>query len=480
MAITMNRRTGEHYTAPFTATLLVVYGLLASGLLGCNAGPNYERPAVATPASFRGGPEGAERSSAASFADQRWWQLFDDERLRGLIQTALEQNYDCRIAAARVLEAEAQLGVADSAQLPTLSGQLSAQGSQTLAGGRAFDTGNSFSAGLSASWEVDFWGKFRRANESARAEMLGSEWGRRASIQTLVAQVASSYFTLRALDQQHAIAERSLAARRESLRLTERREQSGAGSLIDVRQAEQLVYLADGERVELARSIEQRENLLSTLLGLHPGPVARGQSLADQKLPPELPAGLPSGLLERRPDIQVAEHQLISANAQIGVAASEYFPQLTLTGSGGLVSDALLALFSSPGVLLNAAGSLVQPLFNAGRVRAGVMAADARTEQAALVYRQTIVQALREVSDSLVGFRRSRELRVSRDALLQSAGQARALAELRYQSGTSSYLEVLDADTRLLSADFAVVQAQLDLLLSYVELYRALGGGWQV
>jgi multidrug efflux system outer membrane protein len=452
---------------------------VATGLLGCSVGPTYQRPVVVTPASFRGAA-GAAPSSAASLADQRWWQLFDDEVLRTLIQTALAQNYDVRIAAARVLEAEAQLGIARSAQLPTVSGQLSAQGTQSINGDRAFPSGQSYSAGISASWELDFWGKFRRASESARADMLATEWGRRASITTLISQVASGYFFLRSLDQQRSIAERALGARRESLRLTIRREQSGQGSQLDVRQAEELVHIADGDVIDLALRIEQQENLIRTLLGLDPGIVARGHALADQKLPPELPAGLPSALLERRPDIQVAEQQLISANAQIGVAEAEYFPQLTLTGSGGIVSNTLLTLFTSPAVLLSAAGSLAQPIFNGGRLRAGVLAADARTQQAALVYQRTVVQALREVSDALVACQRNRELAASRGALRESAAQARSLADLRYQNGTSSYLEVLDSESRLLGADFSVVQAQLSVLSSYVELYRAIGGGWDV
>ncbi len=479
----MNHRVIQYYAAPFTAALLLACCLLAGGLLGCNVGPNYERPAVVTPASFRG-QDAAAAPDAASLADRRWWQLFEDPKLQALLKAAIEQNYDVRIAAARVLEAEAQLGTAESGQLPALNADLSARSSQ-LPGRRAQTEGESFHAGLSASWEVDFWGKFRRASEAARAEVLASEWGRRASIQSLVAQVASAYFILSAFDQQLAIAERTLQARRESLHLTERRERSGVGSLIDIRQAEQLVELAEGERVDLARRIEQQENLICTLLGASPGPIARGaalrgEALAGPKVPPELPAGLPSALLERRPDVQVAEQQLVSANAQIGVAKAEYFPQLTLTGSGGIISNTLLTLFTSPSVLLEAAGGLVQPLFDGGRARSGVKAADARAEQAKLSYQQTIVLALREVSDSLVGVHRNRELSASRQSLLRSAGQARALAEMRYQNGTSSYLEVLDGDTRLLDAEFAVVQSQLGLLLSYVELYRALGGGWQV
>lgn len=456
--------------------LLALYLLLAS-LPACNVGPDYVRPAVPSPATYRG--QVLEPARAASLADQRWWELFDDDTLKSLIRTALERNIDLRIAAARQLEAEAQLGVTRADQLPTLSAQLSAQGGKRLAGPERFDAKASYFAGASASWELDFWGKFRRASDAARADVLASEWGRRAAIQSLVSQVASSYFVLRALDQQLLITESALEARRQSLQLTERREQSGAGSLLDVRQAEELVQLADGDRINLARQIEQRENVLATLLGLEPRPIARGLPLQTQRLPPALPAGLPSSLLERRPDILAAEQQLVAANARLGVAQAQRLPSLALTGSGGFVSSALVALFTSPAAVLNAAGSLVQPLFDGGRLSSEAAAAEARTQQASLLYQSTVLTALREVSDALIGFRRSRELLSSRGSLLESAQQAQSLAELRYQGGSSSYLEVLDANSRRFDAEQALVQARLDALLSYVDVYRALGGGWQ-
>jgi multidrug efflux system outer membrane protein len=476
----MNHRPWNH-RACHRATL----ALFVSLLMGCSVGPRYERPALVTPATFRGAeppdaePPDAAPVSTASLADQHWWELFADPTLRSLIHTALEQSYDLAIASARVLEAEAQLGIAAADRLPTLNAQLTAQTTEAVSGGAAVATGRSLSAGVSASWELDFWGKFRRADEAARAQILASEWGRRASVVSLISQVASAYFNLRALDRQHDIAEQSLAARRQALELIEWRERSGAGSLLDVRQAEELVHLAAGDRADIARQIAQQENLISTLLGRDPGEIGRGLALDAQRLLPELPAGLPSSLLERRPDIQVAEQELIALNAQIGVAQADYFPQLTLTGGGGIVSSTLLAFFSSPAVIASAAANLVQPLFDGGRTSSAVRAAEARREQALLAYRRTIVQALREVSDSLVGFRQSRELRVTREALLRATREARQLAELRYQGGTSSYLEVLDGDTRLYDAEFALVQAQLSELLGYVELYRALGGGWQ-
>jgi len=457
----------------------VVASLLALGpLFACNVGPNYERPQVESPASFRG-PAPEPTSASTSLADRRWWELFEDETLQWLIRTALERNYDVRIAAARLLEAEAQLGLARADQLPTLNAELSADGSRSFSGSRSAGR-SEFSAELKASWEIDFWGKFRRASEAARADLLATEWGRRAAAQSLVAQVASAYFNLGALDQQRAIAVGALEARRESLRLTERREQSGAGSLIDVHQARELVQLAEGESIDLTRRIEQQENLLSTLLGLDPRPITRGRPFSAQALPLAVPAGLPSALLERRPDIQAAEQQLVSANAQVGVARADQFPSLELTGSGGVASNALVALFTSPVAFLGAAGRLVQPLFDGGRRSAQVEAADARAQQAELSYRSTILQAMREVSDALVGFHRNRELAMSREGLVEASRQALTLVEARYEGGSSSYLEVLDANSRRLDAELAQVRARLDVLLSYVDVYRALGGGWEV
>jgi outer membrane protein, multidrug efflux system len=461
--------------------------LFASAFLACSANTAYERPALTLPAAFRGAPESASpggtasslsASSAASLADQRWWALFDDERLRALIQTAVENNLDLELLAARVLEARSQLGVAKADQLPSVGADLSGGGSHTVTGG-TFYSDASLSLGVSASWELDFWGKFRSASEAARARVLASEWGRRAALTSLISQVAGAYFQLRALDRQRDIAERALVARRQSLQLTEWRERSGAGSLLDVRQAEQLVHGASGELIELDRQIALRENGISTLLGRAPGPVARGQGLDEQRLPPELPAGLPSALLARRPDIQAAESLLMSSHAEVGVAKAQLFPQIALNGSGGVLTSALTGLLSAPALIGSLTGSVLQPLFDGGRRRAEITAADARERQALITYRQTIVQALREVSDALIGYQRGRELRTSREALLHSTEQARALAALRYQAGSSSYLEVLDSDSRRLEAEFGLVDARLAELLCYVDLYRALGGGWQ-
>ena len=448
----------------------------------CTVGPDYKRPLVTIPVGYRGAVSAADGSpsSAASLGDEKWWDVFQDEQLRGLMTTAVRQNFDVRIAAARVLQAQAQLGIVRADQFPEVqAGAGSARDRQAESLRSTAVETSTLQVGVAATWELDFWGKFRRATEAARAELLASEWGQRAVVTSLVSQVAGAYFQLRALDLDLDIATRTVASRRESLRLTEVRAQGGATSLLDVRQAEQLVFGATGEIADLERQIEQQENFISTLLGTIPGSVPRGRSLTDQPHAPEVPVGLPSALLERRPDIAQAEQQLIAANADIGAAKAAYFPQITLTGAGGVQSAALSTLFTGPAGLWSVGGAIVQPLFTAGRTRSRVELARARREEATLVYQQTIQQSLRDVSDALVAYRKGRELREQLELLDRSAIDARRLADVRYQGGATSYLEVLDSDSRLFSAEIGLAQAQLSELLALVQIYRSLGGGWQ-
>jgi multidrug efflux system outer membrane protein len=457
-------------------------GAAAVALAGCTVGPNYTRPPAGAPDVFRGDAATAGNPappSAASIGDDPWWQLFEDDTLQALIRKALDQNYDVAIAASRILEAQAQLGITRADQFPSVSAGVDVLGERPAAA-LGFPSRNiaAIEAQGSASWELDFWGRFRRATEAARAQLLATEWGRRAVVTTLISQVAGAYFNLRALDLELEISQRTLASRRESLQITTAREQGGVTSLVDVRQAEQLVYGATGEIATLERQIEQQENFISLLVGDNPGPVARGRSLTDQPHPTEIPAGLPSALLARRPDIQQAEQQLVAANAQIGVARSAYFPQIALTGSGGFESTALSALFTGASAIWSAAASATVPVFTAGRTRSQVALAAARRDEALITYQQAIRQAFREVSDSLVGYRKTREFREQQALLLGSAQDARRLADIRYQGGVTSYLEVLDADTRLFEAELGLAQAQLSELAALVEIYRALGGGW--
>jgi len=399
--------------------------------------------------------------------------------LRQLVQSALEHNYDLLVAANRVLQAEAELGITDADRLPSLSAQAGAGVQRTRQFTGTPERVQTYQLQGTLAWELDFWGKFRRASEAARANLLGSEWGRRAVVTSLVSSVASSYFRLRALDRQLEISQRTLSSRQESLRLTQVRDQGGAGSLVDVRQAEQLVEGANATIVSLSASIQQQENAIAVLLGQFPGPVARGQALEAQAVRLDVPAGLPSSLLERRPDIQQAEQALVAANAGIGVAKAAYFPQIDLTASGGVASTSLSTLFSTPAIVWSAAASLVQPIFDGGRISSQVTRAELGREQAALEYQHTIQQAFREVADALSGYQSGREARDIQERLVRSATDARRLADMRYQGGNSSYLEVLDSDTRLFEAELGLVGAELNERSAFVEIYRALGGGWQ-
>jgi len=452
--------------------------LLASG---CAVGPNYKRPSVTVPGTYRGAiPQEATQPAAESFGDQKWWEVFQDPQLQDLIHTALQQNYDVRIAATRILQAQAQVGITRADQLPTISGGVEAVNQRSARSKffPAFET-SSNQVDLSLAWELDFWGKYRRATESARANLLATQWARQAVVSTLVSDVAAAYFQLRELDLELEISRRTLASRRDSLQLTQTLASGGATSMLDVRQAEQLVFTAAETIPDLERRIEQQENFLSILLGNNPGPITRGTKLTEQPHAPEIPAGLPSSLLERRPDIRQAEAQLIAANAQIGVAKAAYFPQITLTASGGYQSSALTSLFTGPAGLWNFGGSLVQPIFTGGRIRSNVKFTEARQQEAALIYQQAIQQAFRGVSDALVEYRKDREFREQQEQLTFSAQDAARLSETRYRGGATSYLEVLTNETNYFDAELGLAQAQLNELLGLVSIYRNLGGGWQ-
>jgi multidrug efflux system outer membrane protein len=458
--------------------LLFSVALLASG---CTVGPNYKRPTVAVPGLYRGTVSTeAVPTQLAALGDQKWWDVFQDGQLRTLIRTAVVQNYDSRIAASRVLEARAQLGITRADQFPSVG-----------AGAGISDTRNSQSkflpafetstgqVNLAAAWELDFWGKYRRATEAARANLVASEWARREVLSTLVANVASAYFQLRAHDLELEISKRTLNSRQESLRLTRILADGGSTSLLDVRQAEQLVFTASAEIPVLEQQIEQQENFISILLGQNPGDLPRGQTLTEQRQPPEVPPGLPSSLLERRPDIQQAEAQLVAANAEIGVARAAYFPQISLNGAGGFQSSALTSLFTGPAGAWSFGASLTQPIFTGGRLRSQVRLAEARQQTAVLSYQQSIQGAFRDVSDGLVAYRKTREFRTQQELLFGSAGDAARLSHMRYNGGVTGYLEVLTNETNAFSTELGLVEAQLNELLAMVQLYQALGGGWQ-
>ena len=449
-------------------------------LIGCKVGPNYKRPPVTVPGDYRGLAPDAGQQTNASIGDEKWWTVFQDERLQALIREALANNYDVRIAATRVLEAQASLGITRADQFPTITGGASGSNQRfaKTAITPPFETSPA-QVNLSLFWELDFWGKFRRATEAARANLLATEWGQKAVISSLVSNVATAYFQLLELDMELTISKETLDSRKESLRLVEIREQGGTTSLLDVRQSQELVYTAAANIPDLERRIEQQENFISILLGQNPAPVTRGKPLLDTVILPTVPAGLPSALLERRPDIQSAEQQLVAANAQIGVAKAAYYPQITLTAIAGYQSPALTNLFTGPAGFWNFGGQLVQPIFTGGRIRSGVRLTEAQQQQAVLFYQQTIQQAFREVSDSLVAYRKNQEFRDQQALLTAAAQDATRLANVRYQGGVTSYLEVLDTETLSFNAQLSLAQADLNERLALVQLYNALGGGWQ-
>ena len=474
----MIRYFGNQGFARFLPLTFCAFVLFISG---CVVGPNYKRPIVNSPSTFRGLTDAeAANPAPASLGEQKWWEVFQDQQLQQLIRTALQQNYDVRIAAARVLEAQAQLGITRANQFPSVNASGTGASLRNSATGPipAYE----FNYGritASAVWQLDFWGIYRRATEASRAQLLASEWARQEVNATLVANVASAYFQLRELDLELDITKSAVASRTESLQLTQTLEEHGINSILDVRQAEQLVYTATSQIADQERRIEQQENLLSILMGNNPAAIPRGIELTEQPHAPVVPAGLPSALLERRPDIRQAEQQMIAANAQIGVARAAYFPQITLTAAPGFQSNALTNLFSGPSGLWTFSGSITQPIFTAGKIRSGVRLAEAQQQETLLVYQQTIQGAFRGVSDALVGYRKDQEFRAQQELLAHSAQDAAQLSSMRYQSGTTSYLEVLTNETNYFTAELGLAQARLNELLSLVQIYQALGGGWQ-
>jgi multidrug efflux system outer membrane protein len=460
-----------------------------SGLVGCTVGPNYKRPSVDVPGQYRGvAPDVSDKgyqqpapqAAAQSLGDEKWWNVFQDPTLQGLIRTALKNNYDVRIAATRVLQAQAQLGITRADQLPSLSagGNITSLQNPAIGPIPSYEvTQGALTA--SVGWNPDFWGKYRRATESSRATLLANEWAQKAVISTLVGSVAADYFTLRQLDLQLEITKRTYADREQSLQLTQQLEKAGINNLLDVRQSEQLVYTAATEIPDLERQIAQEENAISILLGKNPGDIPRGLKLTEEPHAPDVPAGLPSALLERRPDIREAEQNLVAANAQIGVAKAAYFPQISLTGTAGYESPSLVNLFTGPAGLWDLAGSFTQPIFEGGRLKNGVRLSEAQKQQMVLTYQQSIQGAFRDVSNALIAYRKDREFRIQQEHLLFAAQDAARLSNQRFNAGTTDYLEVLTNETNAFSAELGLAQAQGNELIALVQLYQALGGGWQ-
>jgi NodT family efflux transporter outer membrane factor (OMF) lipoprotein len=467
-------------------TLIAAVLLTAILLTGCTMVPNYRRPAVQTPQTFRA-PTPLP-SETASLANLEWWKVFKDERLQTLVRTALTQNYDLRDAVARVEAARANLGITRSNQFPNVDASGNVQANRISRNGslpltEAFVPSQNRGFGEATlnllSFEVDLWGRLRRATEAARANLLGAEENRKAVVTTLVSEVASSYFSLRELDAELEISLHTLSTRQESLDLIKTRQSGGVATLLDLRQAEQLVYTASQTIPTLEQQIEQTENQISLLLGKNPSEVIRGRSLTEQELPPEVPAGLPSTLLERRPDIRAAEQNLIAFNAEIGVARAAYFPQLTLSGFLGGQSSKLTNLFSGPSSVWSFIPQVTQPIFTAGRLKSNVRLAEAERQSALVQYEKTIQTAFTEVSNALIAHQRVRESREQQELLVGALRDRTRLAYVRYRGGVDTLLNALDADRDQFQAELNLSQIRLNELLSVVQMYRALGGGWQ-
>lgn len=457
--------------------------LLSAALLlaGCAVGPDYKRPEVQVPSQFRGQSPDVP-ASEQSIGDLAWWEVFQDDALQELLRTALTANYDLRIAAVRVLDARAQVTINRSFQFPDVTGNASAAYTRIFGDRAPSQFKSTFSpvGTLDLAWELDLWGRLRRATEAARGDLLATEDARRFVMSTLISDMATAYFQLRELDLELEIAKRTLASRQSSLRLVQLRYQGGVAALIDVRQAEVLLYTAAETVPDIERRIEQTENFISLLLGRNPGPVLRGRSTTEQlaTVPPAVPAGLPSSLLERRPDVRQAENQLAAATARIGVAKADYFPRVFLTGAAGAGGIRIDGSWFGPQGIGAIAPQLTLPIFNMGRVGAGVDSAEAQALEATIRYEQAVQQAFRETADALIEHRKRREFRIQQGLLVDSLRDAARLADVRYKGGVTSYLEVLDTERQLFDAELALAQAQRDELLAVVRLYRALGGGW--
>jgi outer membrane protein, multidrug efflux system len=464
---------------------LIVLFLIAGLTQTLAAGQKkYERPKVETPVVYRGTT--ALQPDPQSLADSKWFEVFKDDKLQELIHEALLYNYDLREAIAHIDEARANLGITRSDQFPTIVGSAdviterrSRDGAFSLPEPVKRDrTFGSVLLNL-LTFELDIWGRLRKATAAARADLMATEENRKAVLTTLVSDVATSYFNLRELDFELDVARRTLRSRQESLRIITLRQQRGVSNMLEVRQAEELVYSATEVIPALEQSIEQQENFLSYLIGKNPQTVMRGPSLTEQRMPPLVPAGLPSDLVERRPDIRAAEQQLIAANARIGVAKAAFFPRISLTGFLGFESAQLSNLFSPSRSVWGFVPQVTQPIFTGGRLKSNVRFTQAQREVFLVNYQRTIQNAFREVSDSLIAHRKVREVRSQRELLVTTLQDRVRLAYLRYNGGVSNLLEALDADRNLFDAELNLAQARRDELLTVVQLYKALGGGWQ-
>jgi outer membrane protein, multidrug efflux system len=461
--------------APLTATILA-----ATLMVGCMVGPNYHKPAVQTPTTYRdlGGNQQVQ-AQAASFADLPWWQVFQDAQLQELIRIALKENYDLQLATERIAAARAQVVITRSSLFP----QVQAGGA--FAGGKDPTTQakyNILALTADAAFQLDLFGRLRRATQAARAELLSTEDARDVIVLTLVSDVASDYFTLLQLDLELQITRDTVKTQQDSVKLTQLRLDHGVATKLDVLQAQQVLDTANAQLPDIERQIGQQEDAISILLGHYPEGVRRGLPLAQQPFPPEVPPGMPSTLLERRPDIREVEQDLIAANAEIGVAKAAFFPQISLTGSGGGAfgrSALFTGLMSSQSGIWSYGAQVTQPIFTGGALSGNLKLAESQHRQELIAYRQVIQLAFRDVSDALIGYQKLHEVRVAQEITVKDLQDTVDTSLMRYRGGITTYLEVLDGQRSLFLAEITLAQARGDEYQSLVQLYKALGGGWQ-
>jgi multidrug efflux system outer membrane protein len=460
----------------------------ASILFGCMVGPHYQRPSVTAPPIYRDAapstvlPENIQENATPSLGDLKWSEVFKDEQLKALIAEALANNYDLRIAAQRVLEQQARVGIARSQSLPSVSGGAAYDAIGVPKNALGPGTASTFHGGgltAAAAWNLDFWGLYRHQTEAERADLLATEWGRRATLSTVITDITASYIQLRSLDAQLEIEQKTLDAQRESLRLITLRENVGSATMTDVHQAQQLLDGTEAALPGLERQIHQEENDISLLLGRDPGPISRGSETVIQADPQEIPPGIPSQLLERRPDIQQAEAKMIAANARIGVARAQFFPQVSITGMGGTATSQFDKLFNADSRFWFGAVGVSQPLFTGGKLKNNLHLAEETQKETAIAYRQSIATAFKDVSNALIACHKSRESRIAQEQKTREAKEVRNLALTRYNNGRTSYLEVIASDMTLYSEEISLANFQQQEALSLVQLYSALGGGWK-
>ena len=452
--------------------------VLLLSLCGCKVGPNYKRPTLDVPGQYRGtAPDLPQQPAGGPFGEMQWPAVYQDPELQALLKEALTNNYDIRIAASRIMQAQASLGVTRANQFPTVGGTAGIQNEQAtplFIGSPWIDT-----LGLQMNYIVDFWGQYRRATEAARANLLASQYAKNVVQITLISEIASSYFALRQYDAQLEISQQTVVADKDILRLNTINFKGGEYSLSDVDQALLLVQQAEAEVISLNQLIPQTENALSILVGRNPGPINRGLNLVDQAHLTDVPVGLPSALLERRPDVREAEEALVAANANVGVAKAAFFPQISLTGTFGASSTALTSFLQGPATFWAVGGQLAQPIFEGGRITSGYRLAWAQRDQAELQYKQTVQQAFGDVSNSLYGYYQSRQYRIKIEEQTATYKESAHLANVRFGGGYASFLEVLTIQQQYFTSELALMQAWYTELQNYEQLYAALGGGWQ-